>query len=111
MNQSICSADVDEGAEVADRGDTPLADLALAQLVDQPLLHHVSPLLHRLALGEDERIPVPIDLDDLQWQRAAYQPRHVGLLAGLVAASDLRHLRSWNEAAHAIRFTRRPPLL
>ena len=79
-----------------------LADFALAQLVDQPLLHHVSPLLHRLALGEDESIPVAIDLDDLQRQRATDQPRHVGLLAGLVAASDLRHLRSGNEATHAV---------
>src|ERR671912_686642 len=86
VNQSIGPADVDEGAEIADRGDSTLADLALAQLIDQSLLHYVSPLLHRLALGEDESVPVAIDLDYLQWQRAADQPRHVGLFAGLVAA-------------------------
>src|SRR5215207_6307651 len=68
MDQSVRSADVDEGAEVADRRDTALTDLALAQFIDQPLLHHVSPLLHRLALREDESVSVTIDFDDLQRQ-------------------------------------------
>src|SRR4051812_18259700 len=103
MDKSIGSADVDEGAEVADRGDAPLAHLALAQLINQPLLHHISPLLHRLALREDESIPVTIDLDHFQWQRATNQSRHVGLLACLVAAPDLGYLRSGNEAAHTVK--------
>src|SRR5215208_3694377 len=102
MNKSIGSADVNERAEVADRRDTPLADLALAELVDQSLLHHVSPLLHRLALGEDETVSVPIDFDHLQRQRASDQARHVGLLACFVASSDLCYLGGWNEATHAV---------
>src|SRR5215213_9693895 len=101
MDQSVSSAYVDEGAEVADRGDAALADFTLTQFIDQPLLHHVSPLLHRLALREDESVSVTIDFDHLQRQGATDQSCHVGLLAGLVAAPDLGYLRRRNEAAHA----------
>ncbi len=45
---------------------------------------------------------MPVDLDHLQRQRAANQPGHVGLLAGLVAAPDLGDLRGRDEPAHAI---------
>jgi hypothetical protein len=55
VDEPVRAADVDEGAEVADRGDPTLADLALLQLLDQPLLHHVAAFLDGLPLGEDER--------------------------------------------------------
>ncbi len=102
MDESVRAADVDEGAEVADRGDATLADLALLQLLDQLLLHLVAPLLHGLALGEDQPVAMAVDLDDLEGQRAADQPGHVGLLAGIVAAANLGHLRRRHESAHAV---------
>ena len=111
MDESVSSADVDEGAEVADRRDATLADFALAQLVDQSLLHDVSPLLHRLALGEDETVSVAIDLDHLQRQRATDQR---AMSACLLASSPPRisvTCDAGTKPRTPSRFTSRPPLL
>src|SRR5690606_8376750 len=39
VNESVSAPNVDEGAEVADRGDATRADLALLELLDELLLH------------------------------------------------------------------------
>ncbi len=69
VNESVRAADVDERAEVADRGDATLADLALLQLPDQSLLHHIAPLLNSLALRKNQTVAVAVDLDDLEGKR------------------------------------------
>src|SRR5215218_2482151 len=102
MNESVRPADVDEGAEVADRRDPALADLALVEFGDQPLLHLVTAFLDRLALREDESVAVAVDLDDLERQLHADQTGHVSLLARLITAPNLSHLGCRHEAAHPV---------
>jgi len=111
VNQSIRAANVDKGAEVADRGNATLANLALAQLFDQLLLHLVALFLHGLALGEDQPVPMPVDLDDLQRQMRADHAGHFGLLASFVPTANFGDLRCRHKAATPSRFTSKPPLL
>ena len=103
MDQPIGTADVHEGPEVGDGGNPALPRLAFLQILDQPLLHRVAALLHRHALREDEAVAVAVDLDHLQRKRRTDQPRHIGLLRGVIAATNLGHLRGGHEAAHAIK--------
>ncbi len=102
VDEPVRPTNVHEGAEVADGGDPALTNLALLQLLDQPLLHHIAAFLDGLPLGEDQPVAMAIDLDDFQRQHRADQARHVGLLARVVAATDLGDLGGGHEAAHPV---------
>src|SRR5690606_27615454 len=66
MDQAIRPSDIDERTEVADARHAATTSLAFVKLLDQALLHNVPLLLYRLPLGEDQPIPMPVDLNNLQ---------------------------------------------
>ncbi len=102
VNESVSAPNVDEGAEVADRGDATRADLALLELLDELLLHRVTPLLDGLSLRKDEAIAVPVDFNDLERKAGADQAGHIGLLGRLVSTADLADLGCGHETTHAV---------
>src|SRR5690606_29933207 len=102
VNESVSAPNVDEGAKVADRGDATRADLALLELLDELLLHRVTPLLDGLPLRKDEAIAVPVDFNDLERKAGADQAGHIGLLGRLVSTADLADLGCGHETTHAV---------
>ena len=93
------------------RGDAALANFALAQLLDQLLLHLVALFLHGLALGEDQPVAMAVDLDDLERQMGADHAGHLGLLAGFVATTDFGDLRRGHETAHTVQIHQQAALV
>ena len=75
MHKAVHAAEVDERAEVDDRGDNALADLPLLQLVEELAADFGLGLLQPGAAGQDHVVAVLVQLDDLGLELAA----HVGL--------------------------------
>ena len=71
VHQAVDAAEVDERAEVDDRGHDALADLALAQLVEELAAHLGLGLLEPLPAGQHHVVAVLVQLDDLGVQLAA----------------------------------------
>ena len=65
VHQAVDAAEVDERAEVDDRGHDTLADLALLQLVEELGAHLGLGLLQPRPAGQDHVVAVLVQLDDL----------------------------------------------
>src|SRR5690606_32073481 len=65
VHQAVHAAQIDEGAEVDDRGDHTLADLALLQLVQELAADLGLGLLEPGATRQDHVVAVLVELDDL----------------------------------------------
>ena len=65
VHQTVDAAEVDEGAEVDDRGDHTLADLAGLQLGEEALPHLRLGLLQPGPAGQHDVVAVLVQLDDL----------------------------------------------
>ena len=94
VHQTVDAAEVDERAEVDDRGDDAGADLALLQRGEERLAHLGLGLLEPGAAGQDHVVAVLVQLDDLGLELLA----DVGL-----QVADPAHLdqRRGQEAAQA----------
>ncbi len=75
VDEPVDAAEVDEGAEVDDRGDHTAADLALLQLGEEVLPNRRLGLLEPGTAGEHHVVAVLVELDDLGLDLLA----HVGL--------------------------------
>src|SRR5690606_39048162 len=71
VNQAVDPAEVDEGAEVDDRGDRALADLALGELVQELGADLGLGLLEPGAARQDHVVAVLVELDDLGFELPA----------------------------------------
>ena len=94
VHQAVDAAEVDERAEVDDRGDDAVADLALLQLVEEVSAHLGLGLLEPGAAGQHHVVAVLVQLDDLGLE----------LLADVrLEVADAAHLdqRGGQEAAQA----------
>ena len=92
MGEAVGPAEVDEDAEVADRGDLAAPDFALGELAQQALLLLSAPFLHGGALGEDGAVAAAVDLDHLHAQHPAdLVGERVGAVAAGLGAHHLRH--------------------
>ncbi len=94
VDEAVHSAKVDEGAEVDDGGHDALADLALAQRVEERVAHLGLRLLEPGAAGQDHVVAVLVQLDDLGLDFAANVRLQVANPAHL-------HQRRRQEAAQA----------
>src|SRR6202007_3271761 len=94
VHQAVHAAQVDERAEVDDRGHDALADLALGQRVEEGVADLGLGLLEPGAPGQDHVVAVLVQLDDLGFDLLA----HVGLQ---VADPAHLHQRGRQEAAQA----------
>src|SRR6185437_397429 len=65
VHEAVHAAEVDERAEVDDRRDDALADLALAQRVEERVTHLGLGLLEPGTAGQDHVVAVLVQLDDL----------------------------------------------
>jgi hypothetical protein len=83
VHQAVHAAQVDERAEVDDRGHDALADLALGQGVEEGVADLGLGLLEPGAPGQDHVVAVLVQLDDLGFDLLA----HVGLQVADPAAS------------------------
>src|SRR5215831_7744105 len=72
VHQAVHAAEVDERAEVDDRGDHALADLALLQRVQEVLAHFRLRLLQPGPAGQDHVVAVLVQLDDLRFDLPAH---------------------------------------
>jgi len=70
VHQAVHAAQVDERAEVDDRGHDALADLALLQLVEELGAHLGLRLLEPRPAGQDHVVAVLVQLDDLRLELA-----------------------------------------
>ena len=92
VGEAVGPTEVDEDAEVADRGDLAAADFTLGELAQQALLLLGAPLLHGRALGKDGAVAAAVDLDHLHAQPPAdLVGERVGAVAAGLGADDLRH--------------------
>ena len=98
MHQAIRPAQVHKHAEVANARHGAVADLPLAQFLQQPVLLLRTPLLKRGPLREDHPVPTPVDLDHFEPQRAAHGLRQGGPVVPLRA----HHLAERHEGVHAL---------
>src|SRR3954454_8281989 len=71
VDQAVDATEVDEGAEVDDRGDDALADLTLLELGEEVLSHLALGLLEPGAAGEHDVVAVLVELDDLRLELLA----------------------------------------
>src|SRR3954453_855631 len=71
VDQAVDATEVDEGAEVDDRGDDALADLPLLELGEEVLSHLALGLLEPGAAGEHDVVAVLVELDDLRLELLA----------------------------------------
>lgn len=71
VHQAVHAAQVDEGAEVDDRGDDALADLPLLELVEELGAHLGLRLLQPGPAGQHHVVAVLVQLDDLGFELAA----------------------------------------
>ncbi len=94
VHQTVDAAEVDERAEVDDRGHDTGAHLALGQLVQELAAHLGLGLLQPGAAGEHHVVAVLVQLDDLRLERLA----DVGLQVAHAAHLDQR---GGQEAAQA----------
>src|SRR5206468_1819368 len=92
VHEAVDAAEVDERAEVDDRGDDALADLALLQLGQEVLADLALRLLEPGAAGQDDVVAVLVQLDDLGLERLADERLQVTHAAHL-------HQRRREEAA------------
>ena len=65
VDETVDAAEVDESAEVDDRGDDARADLTLLQRLQEGLAHLGLGLLEPGATGQDHVVAVLVELDDL----------------------------------------------
>ena len=65
MHQAVHPAEIDEGAEVDDRGHDALADLALGELVEEGVTDLGLGLLQPRPAGQHHIVAVAVQLDDL----------------------------------------------
>ena len=94
VHQAVDAAEVDERAEVDDRGDDTGADLALGELVQELAAHLGLGLLQPRATRQHDVVAVLVQLDDLGLERLA----DVGLQVAHAAHLDQRR---GQEAAQA----------
>ena len=94
VHQAVHAAEVDERAEVDDRGDDALADLALAQGVEEGVADLGLGLLQPRPAGQHHVVAVLVQLDDLGLDLAADVRLQVADAAHL-------HQRGGQEAAQA----------
>ncbi len=111
VDQAVGAADIHERAEVGDRRDRARANIAFLEVLDDLVLARLTDFLRGLALAQDQAVPVAVDLDDLQRQRAADQPCHVGLLLRVRTPADARNLRGRHEPAHAVQIHQQATLV
>src|SRR5690606_37776568 len=71
VDQTVDAAEIDEGAEVDDRADDALADLALLELVEEVLAHGRLGLLEPGTTRQDHVVAVLVELDDLRLELLA----------------------------------------
>src|SRR5690606_16115034 len=71
VDQTVDAAEIDEGAEVDDRGHAALADLALLEGVEEGLADLGLRLLQPGTAGQDHVVAVLVELDDLGFELAA----------------------------------------
>src|SRR5262245_35757824 len=92
VHKAVYAAKVDESAEVDDRADHTLADLALLQRVEEVLADLGLGLLQPGPTGQDHVVAVLVQLDDLGF----YLLAHIRLQVAHAAHLDQR---GWQEAA------------
>ena len=96
VHEAVHAAEIDEGAEVDDRGHHAGADLALEQGGEEGVAHlRTGSAQASCATGEDDVVAVLVELDDLRLER----PAHVGLQVADPAHLHQRQPR--REAAQA----------
>ena len=66
VQQAVDAVEVDERAEIGDVLDRALADVARGHLGEQLLAAFVAFLLDQFAAGQDDVLPLLVDLDDLE---------------------------------------------
>src|SRR5947209_106899 len=83
VHETVDAAEVHERAEVDDRGDDALADLALLQLGQEVLANLALGLLEPGAAGQHDVVAVLVELDDLGLERLADERLQVANAAHL----------------------------
>src|SRR5688572_11986660 len=108
MDQAVGDADVDEQPEAGDVGHRTVEHVADAELGGGARLPLPPELLDRGLLGEDEPVPLWIDLDDLQREGAALERSDGGgyrgrsrLIGDAIDGADRAQLRLRHETAKA----------
>ena len=68
VHQAISAADVDESAKFSQAGNTPGADIAFVQVVDDAFLEGFAGFGGSLAFGEDQAAAFAVHFDDAERQ-------------------------------------------